>query len=1340
MWRWLLAAACWCTAAHLSLAQTVETVQPAGNNKPSATTAPGEAALTKTPAADELAVVPALEPDEGLKSFEIIPGFHLEFAAHEPAVVDPVAAAFDEDGRLYVAEMRDYPFRPKRGETPLGTIRLLEDRDGDGFFETSHVFADGLLWPTGVMPWQGGVFVTAAPSIWYFKDTDGDGRADEKKNVFSGFGMQNEQGSVNNLVWGLDNRIYGTSSKNGGQVRPGDAQREKALDIHGRDFCFDPRAPLLESISGNSQFGIAMNDWGDRFLCDQANPCSHVVLPERYLKRNPKMRVRDAVNDLAPGAVPSFRLSPIESWRAIRSTRRLESGERSAQSTGLSHDVLDGVAGPAIYRGQAFPAEYRGQLFVGDAQSNLVHRRLIKPAGVTFTSERADPGTEFIRSRDNWFRPVNVINAPDGTLYLLDMSREVIESVHVPLDVFAKIDYTRGRDRGRIYRIAPDGFRTPAKPALSGASTTELVGLLEHRGGWWRDTAQRLLYERQDQSAVAPLKELLGKTSMPEAKVHALYALDGLSSLREAELLPALVDEHAHVREHAVRLIEPLLATSPALVEQVLELSEDSDVRVRYQVAFTLGNIRGASEIEARVTAALVAILSHDGADPWLRTAVFSSCSDRADRVLGGLIDNAVATPDTAAVRSSLGPLAELAGRTATPEQIALAINRLAAAEPAAPVGVRDAVLLGIATGRRDAGGKLADLVPFLSAPAAAMREQAVNEAIATAADQVRSVGERSHAVQMLVCASFEHVEAPLANILSASTPESLKQAVLRTLGTFDAPAIARLTIAPWQTLSPNVRESALGVLLSRPAWTLALLDAVTAGKIPANQISGTQRSTLLHHGTASIAERAQAIWNATNSPRADVIAAYRPALETAADAAQGEKVYERECSACHQLGNRGFAVGPNLALARHRTAEELLIHILDPNREVQPAYIQYVVTDVNGGTFAGLVAADTSTGITLRQDRGVERTILKSDIDELASTDRSLMAEGFEKTIKPQEMADLLAFLMQIRYQIGTQPGHTEPSADVPRFVKQWGQRGSKEGEFDFPIGIAINRADEVFVTDFYNARVQRFSADGAFLGAFQVAPFPGGLAIDQDGNLFVAHSGIPPSKFDKPRERDKIAVYDAGGKLLREWGQFGQGDGEFDSPGGIAISHDGRVYVADQCNRRIQVFDRTGKFLTKWGKQGFAAGEFGGNPHAKAFFAGPTFLACDKDGNVVSTEAILCRIQKFSPVGELLHVWSATETGPGKFGDYFSAFEKKNMRGPTGICFDAQGELWISAIGGRIQRFTAKGEYLSGFGAEGTEAGQFYAPHGIAIDSRGSLYIVDAFNHRIQKFEVGQ
>ncbi len=224
----------------------------------------------------------------------------------------------------------------------------------------------------------------------------------------------------------------------------------------------------FEPISGTDQFGNTFDDWGNRFTCDESHPLSQPVLPRRELARNPYLAVPSAVQDISGGSVPIFRISPVERWRQIRSSRRIAHGTRSAESAGASHHVVDAGAGVTVYRGSAYPAEFYGNVFVGDAQNNLVHRRILVPDGPTFQAIRGprEQATEFVRSSDNWFRPVNFVNAPDGTLYVLDMSRAVIEAIHIPLDVVKHLDLKRGRDQGRIYRIAPPGVPFIAAAAL----------------------------------------------------------------------------------------------------------------------------------------------------------------------------------------------------------------------------------------------------------------------------------------------------------------------------------------------------------------------------------------------------------------------------------------------------------------------------------------------------------------------------------------------------------------------------------------------------------------------------------------------------------------------------------------------------------------------------------------------------------------------------------------------------------------------------------------------------------------------------------------------------------
>ncbi len=312
------------------------------------------------------------------------------------------------------------------------------------------------------------------------------------------------------------------------------------------------------------------------------------------------------------------------------------------------------------------------------------------------------------------------------------------------------------------------------------------------------------------------------------------------------------------------------------------------------------------------------------------------------------------------------------------------------------------------------------------------------------------------------------------------------------------------------------------------------------------------------------------------------------------------------------------------------------------------------------------------------------------------------------------------------------------EPGVEAARFLREWGRIGTEPGEFHFPIGLAINPADEVFVTDFYNARVQKFSPGGKLLAFFSVPPNPGAITLDVAGDLYITH--FSAMRVKEERKPDKITVHSPAGKFLREWGKTGTANGEFDYPGGLAIDREGRVYVADQTNHRIQVFDRRGRFLLKWGEYGNGVGQFGGKGSRNSRTGGPQFVALDSAGNIWTTEGANGRVQKFTSEGKPLLAWGDNADRPGSFGGVFTGFKdrKASLQGPVGICIDRQNRVWVSAVCGRIQQFTAEGKLLRCFGGAGTEPGQFYAPHSLALDSQGHLYLADSFNHRIQKFAV--
>ena len=450
--------------------------------------------------AKELPRIKPLDPAAALASFRIHPGFRLDPVAVEPLVTDPVSVCYDADGRLYVVEMRGYPYPEK---TPSGNVTRLDDRDGDGRFETRTIFVDGLSWPTGIVPYDGGVFIAVAPEIIYAKDTSGDGVADVKKVVFTGFGTENVQGLLNGLFWGSDGWIYGVASSNGGTIHNESRPDAEAVSVRGRDFRFKPDGSAFEAISGGGQFGHTFDDWGHRFTCNNSNHIRQIVVPAYYLDRNPAFLPPPAILDIAAEgpAAPVFRISQAEPWRVVRTRQRAADpvlSRRLPPTELVATGFFTSATGVTIYRGSAYPPEFRGNLFVGDVGGNLVHRKLIAGAGATFIATRADANREFLASTDNWFRPVNFANTPDGTLLIIDMYRETIEHpFSIPEPIKKHLDLTSGKDRGRLYNLVYTGAPDRPRPAprLSQAPTAALVAALAHPDAWWRETAQRLLFE-----------------------------------------------------------------------------------------------------------------------------------------------------------------------------------------------------------------------------------------------------------------------------------------------------------------------------------------------------------------------------------------------------------------------------------------------------------------------------------------------------------------------------------------------------------------------------------------------------------------------------------------------------------------------------------------------------------------------------------------------------------------------------------------------------------------------------------------------------------------------------
>lgn len=463
--------------------------------------------------ADEFPRIAPLEPAAALASFEIEPGFSLTLAAHEPDVIDPIAMAFDEKGRAYVVEMVGYS---ERREDAVCQIRLLYDEDHDGVFERSIVFKRGLKWPSGIVCYKGGVFVGMTPDLYYFRDNDGDGVCDEERTVFTGFGggdiRLNMQALFNSLRWGPDNRIWGATAGNGGNVTRPDVPDFQPVALRGADFSFDPEALDLRQENGTAQYGLSFDSQGRRFVCSNSNHLIWVAYERHQAKTNPWFSLPVPLLSIAEdGPAPNvYRISPDEPWRIVRTRWRVAGVVKGiVEGGGRVSGFLVAATGIHLHWGDAFPSEYRDNAFIGDVGSNLVHRKIIstRPGSVQPVGHRPDPEerTEFLRSSDTWFRPCSFASGPDGCLYIVDMYRETIEHPwSLPEPIKKHLDLNAGNDRGRIYRVAPEGFKPRDIPDLGSLSEEELIALTTHDNDWHRTTARRLLYERGKPVAPQP--------------------------------------------------------------------------------------------------------------------------------------------------------------------------------------------------------------------------------------------------------------------------------------------------------------------------------------------------------------------------------------------------------------------------------------------------------------------------------------------------------------------------------------------------------------------------------------------------------------------------------------------------------------------------------------------------------------------------------------------------------------------------------------------------------------------------------------------------------------------
>lgn len=949
--------------------------------------------------ASELPRIQPLSPKAALDSFRIQPGFRIEQVACEPMVTDPIAMAFDEQGRLFVVEMRGYS---EDENLNLGRIRRLTDKDGDGVFDHATTYVDQLSWPTAIACYNGGVYVGVAPDIRYYRDQDDDGRADEERVVYSGFGRGNVQGLLNSFHWNLDHQLYGATSSSGATLDTPDGEK---LSLRGRDFAFDPKTEAMIPVSGGAQHGLSINGWGERFVCSNSDHLQYVVFDDRYLVRNPFLAApspRISIATDGPQA-PVFRQSPVEPWRIVR-TRLRVAGEvpGPVEGGGTPAGYFTGATGVTIYRGNAWPHEDYQLAYVCDVGSNLVHRKRLQRQGLRYSGSRIDEGDEFLTSTDIWFRPVQLANAPDGTLYIADMYREVIEHpASLPPIIKKHLDLTSGRDRGRIYRIVPDNFQQPALPKLHEASARELVATLDHANDWHRETAARLLYEQGWQQAEKDLQKMVRQGKHPEARIRALRALQAADALPDPLLLTALKDSHEQVRRHAIECAESQI-DSPAIRERLAAMVQDESMPVRFQLAFSLGGL----ELKDRL-GPLVDLALDRSNDLYLDLAIQSSLASGAGPALIQIVESPSPSANLVSrlarqisQQQDKEDLQDLAGwlQNLPPDRWRAAATVLTSLRPQPKSELQRAMV-------RE---------PWKSARrnVLARAHQLLDDHQPSASDDKTS-SQLTLAVRALTLGDAEREIPRLRRLLSPTESSSLQQLSLQVMGQFTSNQVAEALVDEWPQLTPQRRRSAFDTIVSRPAWQEILLTAIESGKISASELDFAKWRSIVPDGSAT-QQRIERLATSLNPDRERILEEYRVILETKGDVTAGAEVFKKNCSSCHRVGDVGYELGPNLAAMRNRGPDAILTNVLVPNREVNPQYLNYVATTSDGRVISGMLTSETGSSITLRSDNQNAHTLTRAEIEELRSTGKSIMPEGLEAQIDKAAMANLLSFLMQ--------------------------------------------------------------------------------------------------------------------------------------------------------------------------------------------------------------------------------------------------------------------------------------------------------------------------------------
>lgn len=935
-----------------------------------------------------------------LSNLHVRDGFQLKLIASEPLISDPITARLDERGRLWVVEMPDYPTGPRNGE-PGGRIKILMDSDHDGEYDSATLFADRLLFPTGVQPYRDGAIVTLAGKISFFRDADGDGVSDSSVDWFRGFAEQNEQLRANHPTLGPDGMVYVANGLRGGKVEAVDSRFDSSIqvvDLRDKDFCFDPEGGSWGAVTGKSQFGLSIDDFGRRIGCSNRNPAMLAAIPLQAIDRDPLLAPRDGIHDVGLAAEKSRVVSRADAW----TTSNLHSGQFSAACGVLAAGMRD---------------EIGEWMIVCEPTAYLVQRQRVNPNGSVWRSDRESDEQEFLSSTDTWFRPVDATSGPGESVLIVDMARAVIEHPDfMPEELKSRPDQWDGDNLGRIWKIVPESDHSTAQAITK---PQDAYRWLSSESPWQRQVASQTLLISNETSAAKLHDIVKSSDATPQGIARAAWILARRGWLQLDDLAALTTSSDARLRALA-----PRLSTAPKeAINIALRLAADPDPLVQRTVATVLGSSSTSAEEQV---AAMLTVANH-GDDPWTIRALgamdesllvsFIRRSINLDSLSESLREHLItrlAMSDSQLAISLV--LERVRDRDDKPEVL----------EKRSREGLRllDTWVFGTRRGRRSPSRVLQEL-------AGETKDEALAElrrASSIAMNDRSSASDRTLALE--IASATGQLPASIETLLQESSPPQLRVAVL---------PIALATKRDWTRnylaqhlsgMSMGLRSAAVRACGRSIEDTLWLLSIIEEGSVSKTIIDPATAKRLREHPNEKVRSAANRMLK-SNADRVAVLKRYAGAATELGNAQLGRKLFKEHCSACHRIDGDGTNVGPDISDTRTKTPEALLTSILDPNAAIDASFVQYNLLTLDGRLLDGLLVDETADSVTLQQKGGKRIAVAREDIDSIQAPGVSLMPEGFEQSLSVEAMSHLLAYLKNWRYLKTSIPGLSAPASN---------------------------------------------------------------------------------------------------------------------------------------------------------------------------------------------------------------------------------------------------------------------------------------------------------------------